>query len=587
MGHVVGVSMAWSGGSVYVPTRHPDTECRSVGEVVAWVEDLLRHNHVVFHNMSYDMGWLQTEGCSVWPASADDTQFMAVMLNENEFAYNLDACCARARILGKDETLLVEAAANMGIARADVKANLWRLPARYVGPYAEQDAVSTLQLADHLAPLLKEQQLEEAYRLEMNLVPMVTDMRRRGIRISGDAAEAAQVTVRARRDEALAQITSLSGRRFGIEDANSPEALARVFDQFGVDYPRTPKTNAPSFQRSFLEDIGHPVGKLVRAARQNHDLAEKFIGNYILGHEHRGRLHAEIHQLRDDDGGTRTYRLSYANPPLQQMPARDPFLGPLTRSIFVAESGERWGALDYSQQEPRLSVHYAALTKRHGAEDAVRYYSERADADFHQMVADMAGIDRWSAKIINLGLMYGMGAAKLARSLGLTLENAQALLEQYHSRVPWVQGLTDYCSGAAQRRGYIRLLDGARCRFDRWQPAWGRTGTALPLERAREAWPGKRLERAFTHKAMNRLIQGGAARQTKMAMLACYQAGHLPLVQMHDELDFSFGQESAARECTDIMTNIVRLQVPVKVDAEFGTDWGHAKYDWDQVGMAA
>jgi len=580
MGYVAGVSMAWSGGAIYVPIRHPETECRPHGEVMSWVEQLLRDNHVVFHNMSYDMGWLHTD---VWSERADDTQIMATMLNENEFSYSLDACCRRAGILGKDETLLRSAVANLGIDPREARANLWRLPARHVGPYAEQDALATLQLADHLRPRLQEERLERAYQLEMDLVPMVTAMRRRGMRVSTDAAAAVQARVRRTRDEALAEIARLSGRGVSVQDCNSPEALALIFDKFDIPYRRTNKTGQPSFTRQFLEDVEHPVGRLIRSVRQHHDLAEKFVGNYILGYEHRGRVHAEIHQLRDDDGGTRTYRLSYANPPLQQMPARDPVLGPLTRSIFVPEDGEVWGALDYSQQEPRLAVHYAALTKRHGADAAVRYYAEREDADFHQMVADMAGIDRWSAKIINLGMMYGMGAAKLARSLGLTLEEGRAMLELYHSRVPWVSGLTDFCAGEAGRRGWIKLLDGARCRFDRWAPAWERDSTPLDLERARAAWPDKKLVRAFTHKAMNRLVQGGAARQTKMAMLACYREGHLPLVQMHDELDFSFARQRDAVRCTEIMTSVVRLRVPTKVDAEFGRDWGHAKYDWDQA----
>jgi DNA polymerase I-like protein with 3'-5' exonuclease and polymerase domains len=583
MGHIIGVSAAWEGWSGYVPIRHPDSECRPRHEVTDWVEWLLRNNHVVFHNMGYDMGWLRAEGVNYWPLSCDDTQNMAVMLNENEFEYNLDACCVRAGILGKDETLLHSAMANLGVARKDTKANLWRLPARFVGPYAEQDAVATLQLAEHLRPKLEAEHLEEAYRLEMDLVPMVHDMRQRGIPVNTETAARVQMTVRTKCEQALAEIGRLSGRSVSIDDCNSPEALAKIFDQFSIPYGRTAKTGQPSFTKDFLEDVDHPVGKLVRLARQNHDLSEKFIGNYILGYEHRGRLHAEIHQLRDDDGGTRTYRISYANPPLQQMPARDPILGPLTRSIFEPERGERWGALDYSQQEPRLAVHYAALTKRHGADEAVAYYRDRADADFHQMVADMAGIDRWSAKIINLGMMYGMGAAKLARSLGLSLEEGQALLAQYHANVPWVKGLTDFCSSAAQRRGYIRLLDGARCRFDRWQPAWGRSGYALSHARALDEWSGKKLERAYTHKAMNRLVQGGAARQTKKAMLACYREGHLPMIQMHDELDFSFSRHEDAQRCTEIMTNVVQLVIPTKVDAEYGRNWGSAKYDWDKV----
>jgi DNA polymerase I-like protein with 3'-5' exonuclease and polymerase domains len=216
----------------------------------------------------------------------------------------------------------------------------------------------------------------------------------------------------------------------------------------------------------------------------------------------------------------------------------------------------------------------------------VRYYTNNANADFHQMVAEMAGIDRWSAKIINLGMMYGMGGAKLSRSLRLSLEDGREMLELYHSRVPWVKGLTDYCASAAQRRGWIKMLDGARARFDRWQPCWDKSGVALPRNAALERWPDKKLERAGTHKAMNRLCQGGAARQTKLAMAACWSEGYVPLVQLHDELDFSFAREQDGARCAEIMRDVVQLQIPINVDAEFGRDWGHAKYSW-QAALAA
>lgn len=583
MGYVAGVSVAWETEAIYVPINHPDSECRSKESVVAWLQHLWDNNHVVFHGMPYDTGWLQDTGVKGWPKKWDDTHAMAVMIDENEFSYSLENCCTRNGIEGKDETLLREACANLGIDPKQSRANLWRLPAKFVGPYAEQDARATLNLYKKLLIQITEQKLEKAYRLEADLIPMTVDMRRRGIRIDLDIAEQAQITVRGKRDEALKEIGRMAGRRVAMEDINSPGMMATVFDKLGIEYPKTAKTGMPSFNKIFLEHLDHPIGKLIREARKNHDLSEKFIGTYIMEYQHRGRIHAEIHQLRDDDGGTRSYRFSYSNPPLQQMPSRDPFLGPLTRSIFQPEQGQLWGALDYSQQEPRLAVHYASVAGRTGSDDAVRYYRERTDADFHQMVADMANIARGDAKIINLGLMYGMGLVKLALSLGLSVEEAEILLEKYHTNVPWVRGLTEFCTNRAKSRGYITLIDGARCRFDRWQPVRGQRGVAYTRERAVELFPGQRLERAFAHKAFNRLVQGSAARQTKKAMLECYRRGHLPLLQMHDELDFSFGTEREGVECADVMRHIIPLRVPVKVDAEYGTHWGNAKYNWEDA----
>ncbi len=510
--------------------------------------------------------------------------------DENWQSYTLDACCRREGLPGKNEAGLRNAADAYG---ADPKSQMWLLPARHVGPYAEDDAQQTLELAAILRPRIEEERLERAYRLEVDLVPVVHAMRARGIRISTTQAELVQEMMRARVRQSTDEIARLWGRRCTMRDLRSPDSLGALFQHASVQVPLTPKTRKPSVTRGFLETLDHPLGQLVRTARQADDMAEKFVGTYILGSHHRGRIHAEIHQLRDDDGGTRSYRLSYSSPPLQQIPARDPILAPPIRKIFEAELGEWWAAPDYSQQEPRLAVHFAALLRLAGSDAAVDYYHQGTDADFHTMVALLAGIPRGSAKIINLGLMYGMGLAKLARSLGLSEDEAAQLMETYHQRVPWVRGLTDACTSLAQERGWVRLVDGARCRFDLWEPTGTRRGDdAAPLRREEaeeqeRRWAEscgrrpRRLRRAGTHKAMNRLVQGSAARQTKMAMLACAREGLLPLIQMHDEIGFSVGSEREGERAAEIMRSVVPLRIPVKVDLEYGRSWGHAKHTWE------
>jgi DNA polymerase I-like protein with 3'-5' exonuclease and polymerase domains len=428
----------------------------------------------------------------------------------------------------------------------------------------------------------------------MDLVQVVHQMRRRGIRIDETQASSVQEMMRQRREEALAEVARLWGRRCRMQDLRSPEALGALFTHAEVSVPLTKMTKKPSVTKSFLEGLRHPLGALVRSARQADEMAEKFIGNYIMGSSHRGRIHAEVHQLRSDEGGTITYRLSYSSPPLQQMPARDPVLAPPIRKIFLPERGNWWAAPDYSQQEPRLAVHFAALLNLHGAAEAVDYYATDPSADFHTMVARMTGLARSVAKIINLGLMYGMGVEKLAYSLRMTIEEAQELLATYHARVPWVKGLTDEAARLAKNRGFIRLIDGARCRFDLWQPRGRSRDDRTPamrrpqaetLEANTAAVTGSRereLERAFSHKAMNKLVQGSAARQTKRAMLAMWRAGLLPLIQMHDELGLSVSSSSEGEMAAEIMRTVVPLRVPVKVDLEYGRTWGHAKHTWEE-----
>lgn len=591
-GHVAGFSLAWRINrimhSIYVPLRHPDSSNWPVDEAMRWLQHVIDGAECIFfQNASYDIGWLSTENVTVPVEKIEDTHGMGVMIDENRLSYGMDALCKWRGVPGKNEEQLREAAAAYGV---DPKKELWKLPARHVGKYGEQDAISTYMLAESFLPELHNQELKEAYRLEMDLIPMVMDMRRRGIPIDEDAADIRMDELRVMRDDVLGELKrQLGWSSFNMEHANSPTSLERAFEQEGISYTKTPKTQRGSFTNDWMANHEHWLPSLVTKARKLNDLSEKFIGSYVLGALHVGRVHAEVHQLRSDDGGTRSYRLSYSNPPLQQMPARDEMAW-LIRSIFLPEEGTLWGSCDYSQQEPRMAVHFAALCRCAGADAAVDYYLNNPAADFHDMVAELTGVPRKKAKIINLGLMYGMGIFKLSISLGVTIDEAKDMVAQYNNRMPFVKSLTEFCTRRATNRGYIRLLDGARCRFDNYELAYRGDNDdykpPMPHEEALVAWPGKRLRRAFTHKAMNRLIQGSAARQTKLAMRECYRQGILPAIQMHDELGFPIADAKTGRIASEIMRDVVTLKVPMKVDTQFGWNWGQASQEVEEYKKA-
>jgi DNA polymerase I-like protein with 3'-5' exonuclease and polymerase domains len=293
----------------------------------------------------------------------------------------------------------------------------------------------------------------------------------------------------------------------------------------------------------------------------------------ILEHNVNGRIHGELHPLRSDRGGTVTGRFSSSNPNLQQVPARNEDIGPLIRSIFIPEKDHYWGVFDYSQQEPRLTVHYASATEQEGASEAVDAYRNQ-DADFHQVVADMANISRKEAKIINLGLSYGMGKEKLVKQLDLSMQEAEVLFETYHKRVPFIKGLRDQCARLGANRGYITTIAGRKCRFNLYEPKNERK-TPYPYEKAVTEY-GSQVKRAYTYKAMNRLIQGSAADMTKQAMLELYKEGILPHTQVHDELDISVTDSKQCEVIMKIMSECTPLCVPNKVDAEIGRSWGEA-----------
>ena len=348
----------------------------------------------------------------------------------------------------------------------------------------------------------------------------------------------------------------------------------KVFQKLSLPYTRTEKTNSPSFTKNFLSSHEHPLVKCIAKAREINKAHTTFIDT-IIKHEHNGRIHADINQIRSDTGGTVTGRFSYSNPNLQQIPARNKDLGPLIRSLFIPEPNCEWGCFDYSQQEPRLVVHYASLdqdTSVFGVKDSY----EDGNADFHTIVAKMADIPRSQAKTINLGLFYGMGKAKLQAELGVSKDKAEELFKIYHDRVPFVKTLMNSVSNRAQQRGQIRTLLGRLCRFHLWEPNHFGVHKALPFDQARQEY-GASIKRAYTYKALNRLIQGSAADMTKKSMIELHKEGITPHIQIHDELDISVINPLEAAKIKDIMENAVDLEIPNKVDYESGKNWGEIK----------
>lgn len=590
-GWVCGVSYAAdTGESGYIPIRHVDTECMEESVVMSWVDRLHRTKRCVYHRAIYDLGWLTTVGGVSLPEKLEDTMVLEFSLDENQLTYNLDDVCRRRGVPGKDETTLRQAAEAHG---CDPKADLWRLPGRYVGPYATQDAVATLELFRRLWPMLEAQDCEEAYRLETDLIPLILHMRRRGIRIDESMAPQVRSRLLQRREMYLSQLSERLqiGRPIEMGDVNSPQFLTKIFQSEGLPVPRTAKGN-PSFKTEEIEKLDHWLPELVTGARKMNDAGEKFVGNYVMGFTHLGRIHAEIHPTKSDDGGTRTTRMAYSDPPLQQMPSRNDEIKKMIRGLFLPDEGKIWGALDYSQQEYRLIVHFAALCRIVGVDEAVRMYRENPNTDFHNLAAELTKLPRRRAKDVNFAKAFGAGVPKFALMTGMTLEEAQQVMNQYDDLLPFVKGLGQFVANRAQNRGYIRLIDGARSRYERWEPTWQDDEYLPPcsMEEAQRRirdrnhpWHGKRIKRAMTHKAMNSLIQGSAARQTKLVMRELWRANIPPLLQMHDELDFDFaeGDRGEALRAQEIMVETVRLEVPVVVDAEFGVNWGAAAANKD------
>jgi len=570
-GHIIGIAVAVKGWKGYYPIRHENGFNWDAKRVLKWTKDLMKTDSIkVAHNAVYDLGWLHAEGIQV-NGKVMDTMIMAPLINENKFSYALNAVGKDMLNITKNETMLKEAAAEFGV---NPKNEMYKLPAIFVGNYAEHDADLTLQLYEHMKPVIEKESLTTVFELESELLPCIFEMTKRGVRVDVEQAQRYKKTFKNSEKKILGEILEDTGLAVEVWAA---ESVAKVFDKLKIKYPRTEKTQAPSFTKGFLQNHAHPIAQKIQNVRELNKVQTTFLDT-IIKYEHKERIYADIHQLRDGVAGTVSGRFSYSNPNLQQLPAKNPEIKKQIRGLFLPEENEVWGSFDYSQQEPRLVSHYADKINLEGTKKIVEEYNKDADTDFHGMLASIAGIDRSQAKTINLGLFYGMGVNKLSNELQVEKSVAKEILGEYNSRVPFVKELATRVMSYANKKGYISTLKGRKCRFDLWEPTTFGVFKALPRSLAEQEYGAHHhLKRAGTYKALNRLIQGSAADQTKQAMIDLYKENLIPLIQIHDELTLSFdGSEETKKKIISIMENCVDLVVPSKVDCEIGKSWGDA-----------
>jgi DNA polymerase I-like protein with 3'-5' exonuclease and polymerase domains len=577
-GDVVGIAIAVRDWSGYYPIAHESGPNMERKKVLGWFADVLKTKaDKVFHNAIYDMCWIHRLGLTVH-GTVVDTMIMTSLVDENRFRYDLNSVAQHYTGMGKNESALQEAAKEWGV---DPKAEMYKLPAMYVGEYAERDAEVTLALWQELKKEIEHQDLQSIVEVEQKVFPCILDMKIKGVRVSESQVDQLDHQLKLSYDKYIKRINDDTGIYPEVWAAKSIEL---VCNKLGIDdFDRTEKTQKPSFTKNYLKNHKHPVLRAIASARELDKLKNTFLES-IKNYVYNGRIHADIHQLKGDFGGTITGRLSYSNPNLQQLPNYTK-MGMGIRSIFMPEEGHRWGCFDYSQQEPRLVVHYALATLgTTGVQSIADKYDNARDnpddldiqkaADFHSMVAEIADIPRSQAKTINLGLFYGMGKAKLQAQLGVTDQVAKDLLLAYHSKVPFVKQLIHHTMDRAQQRGWIRTILGRKCRFNMWEPATFGMHKPQTFDDACMEHGSRNIKRAFTYKALNKLIQGSAADMTKQAMINLREAGITPMIQLHDELNVSYENKEEAVKIREIMEQAVPLKVPNKVDFEDGECWG-------------
>jgi len=632
-GYVVGIAIATNKQTLYFPIRHlHKTQNRDPKQTWRILNKKLFQNEKikkVFHNAMYDVCWIRSETGLMPKGPLLDTMVAASLIDENRLRYTLDSLAKDYLKDTKYKYDLKEKSQASPYFINDPMSHMHELPYEMVKDYAEQDVNLTLRLWTLFEKEIHQTKtvtyqgktmhktLTNIFKLETALFPCLVEMRFKGVRIDIEKAKVVGAKLKKRSDNLIKLIKTRTGIKIDMWAAASIKKLLDTLDI--KDYKETPKSKMPQLPKDYLKTHKNRFLRFIGKAREC-DKAQNAFVKGLLKFVHKGRIHANINQIRSDLGGTVTGRFSMSNPNLQQIPAKG-LIGRKMRELFLPEEGKRWGSFDYSQQEPRLVVHYALKNKMDGAETLAEAYMKDPSTDFHKIVAKMANIDRKTAKTINLGLFYGMGKTKLSMQLNLDKDEAKELFNNYHNKVPFVRNLSSGLQEFANTTQLIYTLEDRFCRFDKWEPIdkeWNeekriftvkryekneKTGEnetkevtvpILPRRAAEDAYLAARArslqdpdpnaifftrsyQPAFTYKALNKLIQGSAADMTKKAMVMLFKEGIIPHIQIHDELCVSIKNDEEALKVKNIMENAVRLEVPNKVDYASGDNWGNIK----------
>ena len=611
-GFVTGVAIATKNQTLYFPIAHAMTDNLNVNDTWEYLDEKLFKNkdiRKVFHNAMYDVCWIRSAIGHMPQGQLLDTMIAASVIDETRMRYSLDAISKDYLKESKYKYDLAEKSlAECGIK--DPMSNMHKLPYSLVKDYAEQDVNLTLKLWNLFEKKLDEvlytknnedgskelKSCRKIFELETKLFPCLVDMKFKGVKIDVQKAKTLGKLLEKRRDNLVKIIKKRTGIDVEIWAASS---IKNLLDHQKITKYKKTKAGLPQLPKDFLKTHENRYLRMIVKARE----CDKAKGTFVEGlleFVHEGRIHADINQIRSDQGGTVTGRFSMSNPNLQQIPSRG-IIGKKMRELFLPEDGCVWGSFDYSQQEPRIVVHYALKLGLPGT-DTLKDEFNKDDADFHQIVADMAQISRTMAKTINLGLFYGMGKIKLQNELNLTREKANALFSAYHAKVPFVRRLSQDLIEFAEEHKLLFTLEDRFCRFNKWETRnreWNNTINRyepvpiLTKEDAETAFKAELLEKfkdnvadnymqdfdryykpAFTYKALNRLIQGSAADMTKKAMVDLYEQGILPQIQIHDELCLSIKNDNDALVVKQTMENAIPLEVKNKVNYKKGKNWG-------------
>lgn len=566
----VGYVVTWGPNpdqSRYWPTDHTGGGNCDKEKVVKWIQRLVKSpnlKEVIGCNLKFDLHMAHKDGIDFSDKHLIDVAVNAALIDENAGKYNLADIADRCKVQGKKGEEMYKYLAEKFGGEPDRKqmGNFHLLPGYDPSAceYAEGDGTSTWQVENFQMGEIDAQQMIPVWELECAVLPVLWGMEHRGVPIDEERLHWLKEEMERRLHEAEKALPK------GFNVRSGPQIASYLRSSGVTGFPRTPPSKKfpegqESFTAAWLEDL--PQGQPIVTLRKISNLINSFIDPMIERHLYNGRVHTTFNQLKMDEYGTVTGRLSSSDPNEQQVPKRDKVLAPLFRSTHVPERGHKWSSNDYSQQEFRVFADYS------GSPLLVGGYKQTPAVDIHTVVAELLAVDRDpTAKRMNLGMLYGMGTAKLARSINVTEEQATKYRNTYNGMIPEAKKFLREAESWAVKRGWVRTKMWRRRHFP---------------------------DKMFAHKAGNAVIQGSSADMTKLKMVEIDQffrknkAQSYLMLQVHDELCWSVapGEEELDKGARAIMESFgpkdkIQFDVPMTVESHLADNWGRASFpNWD------
>lgn len=586
--HVCGYSVSDGRDAEYIPVRHAG------GSNISSVVDFERHlnsalnshtGKIVGQNIKFDIHFCENHGVKLGN-KVSDTMVREALLGENRRSYSLENIAksyAKEGVVPKlGKELYVYLADKFGCKPdSSSMAHFHRLAGddAMAVDYAAGDTLSTKQVYDIQEKKIYAEQLDMVANLEDHLTYVLQKMERRGVIIDQEETVKVKQEVEELYWEAYSKIPLNEDEKGDVLPINvrSGKDLKEYFEWCEItDWPMTAPTQRfpngqPSFNKNFL--AASEQGLNILNVRKYAHLKNSFL-DVLDQHIYNNRIHTTFNQTRGETHGTRSGRLSSSWPNMQQVPKRDKVLGKIYRRLFIPLPDYVFVEFDYSQAEPRLFTHYSnepALLEGYLSDPPIDMYDVFGRASYGHNFYDR-NIHRDMFKTIGLGVMYTMGAEKLALSLGISYDEALGILKDLSKKFPKMlgrnyndPGFTEKASKVAAERGYVKTILGRRSRFD---------------------------DPRFSYRAANRIIQGGSADILKFKM--CQIDDWLVrenleevcqmVLTIHDAIAFMIHKDYMYL-IEEIKTILERVQVPpfnlkVPFIAEYkvGSNWSEATY---------